>query len=486
MSIKIIINNVYSYVDTKSLPPELVQELSEELSFVHPNYWIIKSKLKWEWDGRVKLFDERSGRFPTGLLQRVLEKLEKVSSDIHLLDRRPLVERGHPLALKIKPYDFQTVAINKSLLFKRCVIESPTGSGKTVMIAGVLAQLNVPSLVVVHRLDIFWQLVERLESWLDCPIGMIGGSEKPKIEKINVGMLQSIAHALNKKIEIDEGYQVEPLLVRDLVKRINCLIVDESHHVPCKSLQVVHRFAINSFYRIGFSATALRDDPYDLLVEGALGPRVLDISASSLVKKGILAEPHFYMVMYDHGDYEHSDYDTLYEERVVKNEERNSLIADIVSVLVKKGLTVLVAVTRIDHGQNLTELIRERVTNSVRFIHGGLEKEIRKKTLKELGSKKLRVVVATTVFGEGIDVPELDSIVNTKANISRVDSIQLVGRALRATISKKRAFVVDIFDSNCKWLTKHAKRRASAYEKEFEVEVKKLSFEEFRNELLSK
>ena len=83
-------------------------------------------------------------------------------------------------------------------------------------------------------------------------------------------------------------------------------------------------------------------------------------------------------------------------------------------------------------------------------------------------------MIATTVFGEGIDCPSLDVLVNAKANQSSIDSLQLVGRALRKTPTKDKVTVIDIYDDHCKYLGKHAKSRLKIYKSEPEFVIKKI------------
>ena len=54
------------------------------------------------------------------------------------------------------------------------VICAPTAFGKTVLAAWLIAQRNVPSLVLVHRQQLLDQWRERLAMFLELPVEQIG------------------------------------------------------------------------------------------------------------------------------------------------------------------------------------------------------------------------------------------------------------------------------------------------------------------------
>jgi len=73
-----------------------------------------------------------------------------------------------------------------------------------------------------------------------------------------------------------------------------------------------------------------------------------------------------------------------------------------------------------------------------------------------------------SIFGEGIDIPSLDALIIAKAQKSKVDSLQLVGRVLRLNeeTNKKEGIVIDIQDKNIRYLKNHSKDRVKIYSEE--------------------
>ena len=75
------------------------------------------------------------------------------------------------------------------------VICAPTAFGKTVLAAWLIAQRNVPSLVLVHRQQLLDQWRERLAMFLELPaeqIEQIGGGKTKRTGRIDVAVIQSL------------------------------------------------------------------------------------------------------------------------------------------------------------------------------------------------------------------------------------------------------------------------------------------------------
>ncbi|MBI5097364.1 MAG: DEAD/DEAH box helicase family protein [Nitrospirae bacterium] len=80
------------------------------------------------------------------------------------------------------------------------VIVAPSGSGKTIIGLSLVAQRSLPALILVHRKQLLYQWMERIESFLGIPkthIGQYSGTKKRQGKQITVAMLQSLARVLD-------------------------------------------------------------------------------------------------------------------------------------------------------------------------------------------------------------------------------------------------------------------------------------------------
>ncbi len=67
----------------------------------------------------------------------------------------------------------------------------------------------------------------------------------------------------------------------------------------------------------------------------------------------------------------------------------------------------------------------------------------RARSLDELSEGKLDVICAVDVFNEGLDLPELDTVLMLRPTESRILWLQQFGRGLRKTKDDKKLTVID-------------------------------------------
>jgi superfamily II DNA or RNA helicase len=478
--IEIEINNVRSKI-IGEVPDEILKSIDMATSYEIPGAFYARKYNRFA--GTVKLFSPYSQSFPTGLIHYVVDALKKAGISCHLRDNRPQVQIGSEMKVKgIVFRDYQNEAINEAIKKQRGIVKIGTGGGKTNVFIGVVAKLNVPTLILIHKTDVFYQIISRLEAALGIHIGRIGDEVKD-IQPITVGMVQSIAACYNfgrEREEKDENGNAKTIFlpdapetvaekqkVQDYVKSVNCLITDECHHVPSDSFSMIHKKAENAFYKIGMSASPWREDNADLLIEAWQGKIIVDISASKLIDAGYLVPPLVQMFLFKHPrkGRDKMRYPDIYDIEVVHNTERNKVIAQAALKAISAGKTVLIAVTKVEHGKILEAMLQQFDPTAI-FVFGESESQLRQDVLKELDERKRKIVICTTIFGEGIDVPNLDVLINAKAAASSVDAFQLIGRVLRKPYNKVKAYIVDIFDQNCKFLESHANDREKIYKTE--------------------
>lgn len=480
ISCKILIDNINCKV-TGSLPTCFWNDLSHRMSYEVPGAFFSPTYQNRYWDGRKRLFNKRNCTFPTGLLSLLKDTCKDHFVNYTFSDLRVKPSLGSPIPLKgIALRDYQLGSADTCMLKQRGMIRVATGGGKTEIIAELIGRTNIPTVIFIHKQDIFHQLVDRLSKRLGVPIGKIGcGTVYP--QNITVCMIQTAYKAYGgeikkiKDVDEDETLIPRPEIIKQCIERSECVMIDEAHHTSSDIFSFILPRCVKGFYRWGFSATPFREDKADLILDAHTGPICVDISASELIKRGYLSKPTIFLYEFDHSRPVHTNYASLYTQQVVKNVFRNKMIVQSALKAVSFDKTCLIAVTRIEHGETLEAMLEACLPGKVRFASGKLNSEDRKQILKDLDSRKLSVVISTTVFGEGVDCPSLDVLINTKAAQSGVDSYQLLGRALRKTPTKDKVVIIDIYDDHCKYLGKHSKRRLEIYKTEPEFIIKKIN-----------
>jgi superfamily II DNA or RNA helicase len=93
-----------------------------------------------------------------------------------------------------------------------------------------------------------------------------------------------------------------------------------------------------------------------------------------------------------------------------------------------------------------------------------------------LVSGKIIALIASPIFGEGVDLPASDDfpgilgLVIADGGQSVANVLQKIGRGLRRKKGDNSLAVVDFADTTHKWLARHSQERMALYESEgFEV-----------------
>jgi superfamily II DNA or RNA helicase len=470
------IENIYTTLQG-FVSPALKEKISDELSFkIQDAEFAIqaitqRSRLSLEkkhgaaaqlmkippvWDGRQRFFFKKTNKFPTGLISRAVKVLNAQGHEVFVVDKRIKPPTTLDLHLTgLNPHDFQSRICQAAVNAQRGIVRLATGGGKTEVMAMLLTNLNRNAVILIHRETIFQQLIERLSRRLGIKIGAVGGGVYDPSD-ITVAMVQTVT---------------QPKF-QGFMQSFPVVIADECHHTPAKTIYDVLQSCTGAYYRYGFTATPWRDDNAEMFTEAAFGKFISDIGPSELIRSGHLTKPKVSFIETDFNPrWNLLSWPGQYAQCVVENEMRNNLIVDVAHQFKIRRKTSLIAVTQIRHGKHLLSMIKKKYPDiRVKFIQGEDESEEKQLTLRQLGARELDVVIATSVFGEGIDVPSLDAIINAKAQDSRVDTMQLIGRALRIFKGKETSYFVDFMDKQS-YTKRHSQKRFGIFDSESDYEV---------------
>jgi len=461
--VTINVNNVKSQI-VGTLDPRVITALRSKLSAEMVGAFYARQRNPYA--GVRYFFTPKTQVFPTGMIHYVRDVLDKFEVEWEIVDYRPEVKLGQPLQLHdVTLRDYQQEAVDLAIKKERGILRAGTGAGKSSMLSAIIARLNVKTLILIHKQDIFYQLISTFERILKVPIGKIGDGEC-QFENITVAMIQTVAHVFDPKVKVlakDNKILAEKTdAIKQFLGDIECVLIDEAHHVAADTFWDVMQNIPKARYRIGVTATAFREDNMDLMLEGALAKKFIDISSSDLIDKKFLVPPDIFLFPVAHDRRKKEDtYGQVYNEEIVNNMERNSLICNLALKAKHAGKAVLIAVTQMEHGEMLEHML-QTVDPTAIFVNGQSKSEVRKQILKELGSGVTRIVIATNIYSEGVDMPALAVLINAAGGASGIHSLQLLGRVLRSAPGKTKAWVVDLQD-NGKFLNNHSKDRVNIY-----------------------
>lgn len=325
----------------------------------------------------------------------------------------------------------------------RGIIKAPTGMGKTVIAAGICsAYRDYNILFLVHTTSLLTQTKHEFDRLLKTDCSVLGGGEK-KFNNSNI-MIATRQSAI-RNIDI----------LKDI---FDIIIVDECHRVSkYKGEYWKILTTLDSVKKIGLTATLPAGKQENLIIEGLIGPMIAEISDSQGINAGRLVPVKVKLI----GNQEscpETNWNKCYNW-LTRNEKRNADIADIAEKAYKNKKSCLITVKNISHG----DTIKERIKVPVIFLSGKESKETRQNTLEKLQNAE-SVVIATTIWDEGVNIPNLDIVILAGGGYADIGIIQKIGRGRRKVDGKEYLLVYDFLDRG-KYLKNHSDKRIEIYKK---------------------
>lgn len=373
-----------------------------------------------EW-AKVRLYSTKKGMFPWGLLKVVKNVMNKYCAGQHtyFIEYTPWIGELEKDIAGLRPY--QKEAIKALLKNGGGIVCLPTGSGKTLMMVEYIKILGLNTLVIVPTLDIKRQWEE-----YDVPNTRVSTYQNPKL--------------------------------KDEMEQYGLIIFDECHHLPSRTIYTLAMKVRTESVLVGCSASVTREDGEDMKINAALGELIYNIPRSELIKQGWIANAE---VIYLRPKFSNAgrymDYQEIYNKLIVHNDSRNKLIVN--TALKESDRKVLILVSVIEHGQILYDMLRNDC--KAIFMNGNSKD-------RNPDMSKYDVIVATPIYDEGYNLPELDCLILAAGGQSGTKLVQRVGRVLRIKPDGRLAKIYDFVDTP-HYLRTHYMKRRGLLSEDFEI-----------------
>ncbi len=420
--------------------------LSSYLSFTTK----VQGKLKTH-----SLFNSFNESFPAGLTQAAAVEAKNAGQRMRLVDERtePCAYDRHAVLDWLRGYQQEAVGITR--LVSRGIFHHGTGAGKSEVIIGITETHSCKWLILVHRKDLMHQLAARYAKRTGELVGILGDGEEKLRGNITIAMMQTL-NQLRKK----------PKWAKWLREQKG-LIVDECHVAGAGSYYRLLQACTGAYYRYGFSGTPFaRGDKKNVYVWGALGPVIHTMRAPDLIAQGVLAIPRVRLLPVVQL-IKAKSWQDVYRLGIVESKERNKVV---IKAALRAAKPCLLFVQHIEHGK---ALLRDLEGKSVpaEFVWGTHKTPIRRAAIRRLVHGDTDVLICNVIFQEGVDIPELQSVVMASGGKSVIAALQSVGRGLRkrattGEIIKEEVEIYDFLDRGNVWLQKHARSRMRTYARE--------------------
>jgi superfamily II DNA or RNA helicase len=434
--------------------PKLLKALSDLYSFKVPGAEYSTAYKRRHWDGKQH-FISKNGVFRSGLLSRVLADLKKIECYPEVIYEDIPEKTKKVLDYEIEGFTYfpyQSQLIKDGLSYKRGIIKSPTGSGKTLIMAGLVKALRGRKMVILFNAK---QLLKQTYDFLTKTCGMdnigVCFGEGFIYGDIMLCTIQSIERILDTHLEEAE-----------------VLMIDECHEFANgkNTLPAIQSFP-NAVYRLGFTATPPNDPIPRYSLEGALGSVLQKVDTADLVESGTLTKPIIQLIDRPYsasGLDEDMGYLDVYDTYIVNNESRNNIIKEIVNDIRKNNdsARILILTKSLEHGRTLENLIG----GQCEFLEGANSLGERYESISRFrGHKGSSVLIGTKILQTGVNIEEITHMINARGMKSEIATLQALGRALRRHDSKSVVYIYDFMDKE-KYLRDHAISRKRHYKRE--------------------
>lgn len=438
------------------------------------------------WDGREHLmkFSRRDGyTIPTGLAVLVLKKLRSIGETVTIIDVTKVRLKRSPIEVQgpeLREYQREvTRTAFKSSFPCRGIIKMPVRSGKTRTAAEIIGRIGLPSLFCVPSKGLLHQTYDALTEYFPkMQIGRIGdGFDEQRY--FTVATMQTLLKwrgraAFTKQGKKHKAIERNPRY-NEVMNAFDVGIYDELHRLKGSGSWHEVAYDVDARYKVGLSATAYLDNEEEqsrgaIWMIATCGPMIVDIPVSRLVEEGFLMRQNVEMHRVSSPDFRGAGWSTTMRQKCIDdNKTRNRLIASIAKDKWEQGLRVLVIARHRPHIAALHEEM-ERLGLTVAIVHGNTSQSKREQAAEDLADRTVDVVLGN-VFGEGIDLPAVEVVINAEGGKGDIATVQ---RQRNLTISKgkKKAIMIDFMDLMNETLQSHSEARLAMYKSEPSFKVK--------------
>jgi superfamily II DNA or RNA helicase len=483
--------------------PSLLKEISEHFSFFAEGYKWMPAFRQKRWDGKIRIFDGAKKELPVGLYPHLkifarergytitVKRNKFYGSPMDRNEVNPEELMDFVKSLNLASYkgpiqirDYQFNAVCESYARMRACIQSPTASGKSLILY-VLMRLMMQKtvkhkkiLIIVPTTGLVDQLYDDFVEYAsDSKFNVskhvhkiYGGKEKHNIEeRVVISTWQSI-------------YKMPPRYFKDFYT----VFGDEAHGFKSASCTGIMSKCKDAKFRIGTTGTIDNAHVHKLVLEGMFGKVLKMVTTKELQDNNTIAKSKINVIKLNYDmDFRESLGKMEYQREldfIVTNDKRNEFIKKLALSL--KGNTLILFQFVEKHGKVLHKMIDTDAEEGrkIFYVSGEVKTAEREAVRKLIETQKNSITCASVVFATGTNIVNLDNLILVSPSKSMIKLLQSIGRVLRKS-GDGYTNIYDIIDvlhprrSKKNYALLHGEARMKIYKSEnLEFKIREIDF----------
>ncbi len=424
------------------------------------NVRLAKSNTPAVFDKFETTFDSywASPAFETYDPNRDAARLDEALEEARGFGKKPSTEFDFT-ALDIRPYPYQHQMLDE-LEYERAngyhknLVVAATGTGKTVVAAldyktlreRMSAKLDkLPrTLFVAHRDEILNQSMRTFRDVLKSSKITWSTSSGYKLSELNKDTFPTYDNIAFASIQSLHAKTLEKL-DKDF---FDIIIIDEFHHAHASS----YRSLLKHFKPaelVGLTATPERGDGINVGLEFFDGRVATELRLWDALEEGLLS-PFHYFVNFDGTDLSKvkmrgGDYDTAALSNVLTGDDaRVNLIVKAMrdKIIDLSNMRALCFCVDINHARYMAKAFDD-IGFKAAYVTSKESSMRRDEALHALAQGDIQIICSVDIFNEGVDVPDIDTVLMLRPTQSSTIFLQQLGRGLRLSENKTVLTVLD-------------------------------------------
>lgn len=318
--------------------------------------------------------------------------------------------------------------------FDKALVVAATGTGKTYL--AVFDSIKYKKILfVAHREEIIRQAAKSFRNVRkDKSVGFFYNGYKDTDNDITFALVQT----LGKESYLNENY-----FKKD---HFDYIIIDEFHHAVAGNYKRIIDYFTPKFM-LGLTATPERLDSRDVFALCDYNT-VYEIRLKEAINKGFLCPFKYYGIYDDTVNYEDiSMRNGRYDEKDLEDKLMINKRAELVLKHYRKynSARAVGFCSSRNHAEYMADYFTNHDVPSAAVYSGeqGEYTEERKNAIHKLTTGELKMLFTVDMFNEGVDIPEIDTVLFLRPTQSPTIFLQQLGRGLRKAKNKTHLNVLD-------------------------------------------